>query len=601
VGTPQEKDSKSIPLTRQDPNCDTTFIEPPDTPAPQFAVKAFKQALFGTPAPPERSPAKKIEKKTKSEAPNSTNTVLPPPKENALSTSPSKQPGGILMTPGTASKGRKTVSFGAHVVDNEGKRGGTGRSGIPNDCPGKFPSPWTPGTELQKVDPASDTRPRTKLTAALYNARSTGQSGQKPKAKDDADITMDMGTPRSESGKYWKEQYETYAERSQKEVKKLLVKQQIAKNYAKKKDTEAMEAVTRLAEERKRFRSRERRLEQQNKDFQERLRQAMADNSTASIEIAALKNRIAALEKSLVVTSSDIQNTKMSFQIFEDPNRDSSNLCLEQGNIPEARDTIDPPSILVGKQVNASRLLVEGKENSPPKLRHRRRQTVADTSSRSMLQSTSPVNALEQTENPPEKYQISEPPPKSPLRARLPQPNKENIPAAPKSPVAALPSSPLPQPSPDPWLQQDSPIQAVDRMALPISSGMGYSRPPKPTYARHRVSKSVAPASKAAPRRPEPHASKSEGINALSQIESSKNVNLESQDVRGELHKANTAAVDKPAASEKKVEATKNVQQTGESSTMLKSRAAALSQDRREKAQRRLQERMKAKKMGAGA
>lgn len=587
-------------LTREDPNYETTFVDPPDTPAPQFAVKAFKQALFGTPAPPERSPPKKIEKKAKPEGPGDTNALFPQPKENAPSSSPSKQPGGILMTPGTVSKGRKTVSFGAHVVDNEGKRGGIGKSGIPNDCPGKFPSPWTPGTELQKVDPASDSRPRTKLTAALYNARSTGQSEQKPKAKDDADITIDLGTPRSESGKYWKEQYETYAERSEKEVKKLLAKQQIAKNYAKKKDAEAIEAVTKLEEERKRFRIRERQLEQQNTEFQERLRQAMAENSTASIEVAALKNRIATLEKSLAGSSSDFPNSKMSFQIFEDANRGFSNLRLEQENAPEAHHTEDEPSILLGKPVKASRLLLENKENSLPKLRHRRRQTVADTSSHSMLQSTTPVDIVEEAEKFPLEPTISEPPPKSPLRARVPQPNKENMPAPPKSPIVAPSSPPLPVPSPDPWLQHDSPIQAVDRMALPISSGMGmgmsYSRPTKPTFARHRVSKSAAPASKPAPRRPAHHTSKSEGVTSLSRIESSKNLE-KPRDGASELHRTNAAPVSKPAAAALE---TKPVNSAGESSTMLKSRAAALSQDRRERAEKRLQER-KARKMGAGA
>jgi hypothetical protein len=119
------------------------------------------------------------------------------------------------MTPGTASKGRKQVSFGSQVVDNEGKRGNIGKSGIPSDCPGKFPSPWTPGTQL-KLDPDSEQRPRTRLTEALLDARTTTQpkSGQKPKARDDSDITIDLGAPRSESGKYWKEQYESYAVKS---------------------------------------------------------------------------------------------------------------------------------------------------------------------------------------------------------------------------------------------------------------------------------------------------------------------------------------------------------------------------------------------------
>ncbi|KAF2253799.1 hypothetical protein BU26DRAFT_450826 [Trematosphaeria pertusa] len=482
-----------------EPGYENTFVEPPDTPAHQFAVKAFRHALFGTPAPEDtNNPGKKLQKK---QSPGVTNAKVPEiaaPKENAAPLSPSKQPGGILMTPGTANKGRKTVSFGVHVVDNEGKRGITSKSGIPNDCAGKFPSPWTPGTEL-KADGAGE-KPRTKLTAALLDARATSQpkSGQKPKARDDSDITIDLGAPRSESGKYWKEQYESYAERSEKEMKKLVAKQQLAKNYAKKKDGEMTEVATRLEQERKRFRQRERELEQQNKDYQERLRQAMAEKFAASVEITALKNRIEILEKSMIVPSSEVQESKPSFQIYEDSSKDAVNLRSRQEEGPEE-------SYLS----RTARIPPVGKENSPPKPRHVRRQTLADAPSRpstshaatprlgvdgnqaSVILAKSPrvpASAANPTLAPPSTGTVS----KSPISVRRPDFSKENLP--PKSPAAVAASSPLPQPSPDPWIEaNDSSLPQVDKMALPISNGQAYSRPSRPSQpSRHRVSKSMS-------------------------------------------------------------------------------------------------------------
>lgn len=417
--------------------------------------------------------------------------------------SPSKQPNGILRTPVTVGKTRKTVSFGEHVVDNEGKRGNVGKSGIPNDCPGKFPSPWTPGTEL-RADGDGEKRPQTRLTAALLDARRTvqPQSSQKPKAKDDNDLTLDLSMPRSESGKYWKEQYESYAERSEKEVKKLVAKQQLAKNYAKKKDGEVTELITKLEQERKRYRRRELELEQQNKDYQERLRQAMAENFSATVEITALKNRIATLEKSMVAPSWDIPESKGSFQIFEDSGRDSLHPQ------PEPADDLEA-SYLSQK----ARTPPIGKENSPPKPRHVRRQTLPETSRRhtasfiptpalaveavqiSTILGRSPYTAgrtLEST-TPTIAAPVADHSAKSPLSVRKTDAPLES--QLPKSPAQVLPSSPLPQPSPDPWMADvnESSLVPVDRMALPVASGTSYSRPTRPSRVnRHHASKSVA-------------------------------------------------------------------------------------------------------------
>jgi hypothetical protein len=601
----QQKHHTDREVDNVDPAYDTTFIEPPDTPAPQFAVKAFKHAIFGTPAPEESNPGRRLEKKAKIDAANSKATELPAPKEAAPPVSPSKG-NGILRTPLTANKSRKTVSFGAQVVDNEGKKGNMGKSGIPNDCPGKFPSPWTPGTEL-KADPSSDKKPRTKLTEALYDARTITQpkSGQKLKARDDSDITIDLGAPRSESGKYWKEQYEKYAERSEKEVKQLVARQQMAKQYAKKKDGEAMEAATRLAEERKRFRSRERELEQQNKEYQERLRQAMADNFAFSVEITALKNRIAVLEKPSLDMSSGIQNSKMSFQIYEDSNKDSSQVLAEQEKLTAARshETVEPPSVLLGKSVTSSRLLPDNKENSPPKLRRRRGQTLPEASAtshtaRSLLgtENTDGSALMAKSDTP---FQSSMAPPslalssKSSMSARKSEASKGNL--GPKSPAPLL-SSPLPQASPDPWMgvdeEPDSPAPAMDRLALPIGSGASFSKPARSTFSRHRASKSLAPTSKLATRKNEDLPSRLEALKASNRAQPA-------QKTAHQLTKAEPSKAELPKSENAAPRDTKDIKfdlsnitaHHAEDSSQIRRDRAMLPIDRKALAKQRLQDR----------
>ncbi|USP75776.1 hypothetical protein yc1106_03050 [Curvularia clavata] len=484
-------------LQPEEDNYESTFIEPPETPAHQFAVKAFKHAIFGTPAPGDADDAsKKSERKAKVDAANARAFVLPAPRESGPPVSPSKQPGGILMTPGTASKGRKQVSFGSQVVDNEGKRGNITRSGIPNDCPGKFPSPWTPATQL-KLDPESEQRPRTRLTEALLDARTTTQpkSGQKPKARDDSDITIDLGAPRSESGTYWKEQYESYAEKSEKEMKKVIAKQQLAKKFAMKKDGEVTELVNKLEQERKRYKQRETELEQQNKDLQERLRKTMAENMSSSMEIASLKTRLAVLEGSSSAVAPKVSQNKTPFEIYEDGAKDTSRPL--RGSDPDYEISFGPSNSMASST----------KENTSPRTRRARRGTIPDTLNRPVLPSRlgtaegeasiilgkSPRAHPRPFEPILEKALASvqqEKSPKSPLKIRRPEPTKENHIL--ESSAAIKPSSPLPMPSSphdDLWMDMNDigPIAPMDKMAMPVSIGQPYTRPewnPPPRKAR---------------------------------------------------------------------------------------------------------------------
>ncbi|KAK4995060.1 hypothetical protein LTR66_005046 [Elasticomyces elasticus] len=317
----------------------TNYVEPPETPAPVFAVRAFKHAIFGTPQPVDAKQADRVlhildtdrEPETADDVAETitkqkihvgiAGVKCTMPSDQVGFASPTK-PNGILMTPGTGTTRRKTVTFGAHVVDNEGKKSIVpGRSGLPATCPGKFPSPWTPKAEDVSITKAADNgKGRSKLTAALYEVRDSASKSKaraKARAKDDADLTIDLNEPRSQSGKYWKQEYESHAERTKQETKKLLTKQKVAKNFARLKDTENTKLIEQLRQEKRKAEKLEMRsneLATQMKDYQEKLRLAMAEELRSSMENGALKQRLAALEEALAKTDQTTASVPAGWQ-----------------------------------------------------------------------------------------------------------------------------------------------------------------------------------------------------------------------------------------------------------------------------------------------
>ncbi|CAN8095781.1 unnamed protein product [Discula destructiva] len=242
------------------PGPDDTFVEQPDTPAPVFAARAFKRALFGTPAPP---PKETLQKEIKTAAAKlDKNTAKPRinlPEPNTFD-SPSK-PQGILLTPGTAAARRKRVSFGRDV---------------------KATNP----TLTETSNGANRARPKTKLQEALENSRKRrsirSSSDDDARTLDfdpevnnedaddlweevdefdrDAEGTLDLNEPRSQSGRYWKGEFQKYHKEAQAEMEKLVKYKQLAKSYAKAKDAEAMDLSQRLKEEQAKAVDMERRI-----------------------------------------------------------------------------------------------------------------------------------------------------------------------------------------------------------------------------------------------------------------------------------------------------------------------------------------------------
>lgn len=119
---------------------------------------------------------------------------------------------------------------------------------------------------------AAKSRPRTKLQEALEKSRketnrtSGDDQAKKPsfdpeEAEGDGaweevdeldrepDITVDLNEPRSQSGQYWKSEFQKYHGEARAEMEKLVKYKQLAKSYAKAKDAEALDLNERLKEE----------------------------------------------------------------------------------------------------------------------------------------------------------------------------------------------------------------------------------------------------------------------------------------------------------------------------------------------------------------
>ncbi|KAI1258781.1 hypothetical protein F5Y18DRAFT_412096 [Xylariaceae sp. FL1019] len=241
---------------------DTTRFDAPDTPAPIFAARAFKNAIFGEnnpifgqsnksehPAPAE-SKASKAEPKTEGVEPttNATSTAL------ASNMSPSKL-NSILLTPGTGTSRRKRVSFGRDV-----KTGSNIDSG-PLAATSTTNSRQRKKTALQQVMEDSrstkvrraDARSKEQDLPAIMVTAATDTNGSEDEWEDDAccdhDMTVDLNEPYSESGKYWKAEYSRYRDDAKSDIEQLVTYKANAKSFAAKKDAEANELTRRLKEE----------------------------------------------------------------------------------------------------------------------------------------------------------------------------------------------------------------------------------------------------------------------------------------------------------------------------------------------------------------
>ncbi|RHZ48783.1 uncharacterized protein CDV56_102825 [Aspergillus thermomutatus] len=256
-------------------------LDPPETPAPVFAIRAFKSALFGTPGAEDEEVSdqdSKSDQNLASRRPGKSDLLKPPVAYRATDVtktektdvdmavnamvSPTKS---ILVTPGTAANRRKTVSFGDGVVDNERKRNdaSTQSSRTPMNLSGNLSSQWLSSSSDSKG------KPRSRLTQALLDSRdkspndSTPTNGQGPESNPSTntasketlqsnsadDETVNLDDPRSQSGKYWKAEFDSYRAKTTNEIRKLIQYRSAAKKFALMKEAEASRLAKKLKEE----------------------------------------------------------------------------------------------------------------------------------------------------------------------------------------------------------------------------------------------------------------------------------------------------------------------------------------------------------------
>lgn len=262
--------------------------EPPETPAPLFAVRAFKTAIFGTPHPNQEDQFNNDKRLVQTYAVKAEESDSQHPDGNpatpGLSTAINRRPKieplasptkGILLTPGTAATRKKTVSFSglAKSTGREAKpaldefevRGGT--SSYDQD----LLAPETSHTEPKNQSSLTKTLFKAQLEASKKkigaeadqeknstikvlsvqrkDQSATGVARQEEMSKPAADTTVDLSQPRSRSGQHWKAEYELYHKNSAREMKKIIKYGQNVKSYALKKDSEATSLGDKLKRE----------------------------------------------------------------------------------------------------------------------------------------------------------------------------------------------------------------------------------------------------------------------------------------------------------------------------------------------------------------
>lgn len=169
---------------------------------------------------------------------------------------PSKPP-GILLTPGTGTSKRKRVTFG---------------HGLESNAPSTTTAP-APNSDDDWEEEESD--------------------------HINTDVTLDLNEPHSNSGRYWKEEYQKYHDGAKAEMEKLLKYKQLAKTYAQQKDTQ----VTRLAERLREEQSKVAKLQQMLAQTSQETRVDGVENDANSGTAAAIVDLTKELEKQTVLAT----------------------------------------------------------------------------------------------------------------------------------------------------------------------------------------------------------------------------------------------------------------------------------------------------------
>ncbi|CAH0058957.1 unnamed protein product [Clonostachys solani] len=271
---------------------DTTQIDQPDTPAPVFAARAFRNALFGTPA-------------------NSREELRARPAKSVTisgngSRTPNSKPQGILLTPGTGTSRPKRVSFGRDV--------GGGSKLLEESSQ----------IAIRDINVPKGAKSATS-SEATKQEQAAGAGGNVPASDDDweeddddvdpenlcsHDITVDLNEPHSQSGLYWKHEFEKYQQDARTEMEKMLKYKQLAKSYARQKDAEAINLAEKLKTEQQKVIDMEKKITENASQIISRFENK---SENASPEVLANLAKQTALAKEYKEQVQDLENQLEEF------------------------------------------------------------------------------------------------------------------------------------------------------------------------------------------------------------------------------------------------------------------------------------------------
>ncbi|KAI3323183.1 hypothetical protein HD806DRAFT_498304 [Xylariaceae sp. AK1471] len=318
---------------------DTTQFEAPDTPAPVFAARAIKNALWGqstaTDGPPAAQ-AKLSEARRVEPVANATNTTNAIPIDTR---SPTKL-NSILLTPGTGPSRRKRVSFGRDVkavnnVDTSPLAASSTRNGrqrkkttlqqaLENSRPAKSKAP-VPQVEKPEEDDIEE----------------EGESEWEDDICCNHDVTVDLNEPHSESGKYWKAEWARYREEAKSDIEQLVKYKANAKSFAAKKDTEASHLTQKLKEEQAKVAEMEKKIAATRKHGTDQDHASLTkDLARQNSLITEYRERVKDLEARLKETSSESNSVRPSRQRINTSPRTEQNLLEVSRELRKARSEL---------------------------------------------------------------------------------------------------------------------------------------------------------------------------------------------------------------------------------------------------------------------
>ena len=283
-----------------------------ETPAAQFAFRALKSALLGTPHVKQSPPSEDNGQHIVDGRTASIHEANEPSRASRLGPplSPTK---GILVTPGTGANKRKTVSFGSLMPAGGNSTSSfflekpltskTTTTDLRNSVIQKGARPLEKEAKMAKSlfeAHLKDSQQRISRMPALQTLEKQGATslGEREDARpgvptcllpNGPDTTVDLNMPCSASGKHWKEEYEHYHRKSNRELKRIIKHGQTIKSYAHRKDSEAMSLSQKLNSELGKVAAMEARVS----ELATELAEARAHGSTEQGESADLLTKLA--------------------------------------------------------------------------------------------------------------------------------------------------------------------------------------------------------------------------------------------------------------------------------------------------------------------